>query len=88
MAVRLTSMRKALAQSLDDVFDKEFSDWAVYYERDMDSRTYKIVNVERWINGEREHPAYRWHELLRVGDAPDELGAYVAAMRILEGLDK
>ena len=91
VAIPLTSMRSTLRGNRADtfVFDEEaFRDWAVYYERDMDSRAYKIIKVERWINGEHEDPDYRWKKLLRIGNAQDELDAYTQAMRILEGLDK
>jgi hypothetical protein len=83
-------MRETLAQGLNDAFNDQFRDWAVYYERDMDSRAYKIIKVERWgtYNHREPDPDYRWKKVLRIGNAQDELDAYTQAMRILEGLDK
>jgi len=95
MAVRLTNIRKALAQSLDDIFSEAFTatffhGWAVYYDCDVGNRAYKISKVEPWdkLHHGRIGVPFAAPGLLWVEEAPDELGAYVAAMRILEGLDK
>jgi len=95
MAIPLTNMRKALAQSLDDIFSDAFFDtffhgWAVHYDYDHDNITYRVGKVEPWskvLHGRVGVP-FAAPGLLWVEEAPDELGAYVAAMRILEGLGK
>lgn len=94
MAVPLTNMRKALAQSLDDVFTSAFTDvfhgWAVFYDYDHENMAHRVGNVEPWdmVRHGRIGAPFARPGLLWVEEAPDELGAYVAAMRILEGLDK
>ena len=93
MAVPLTKMRKALAQSLDDVFSEAFTatffhGWAVYYDYNHKNMTYRVRNVELWdkLHHGRIGVPFAEPGLLWIEKAPDELGAYVAAMRILEGL--
>lgn len=95
MAVPLTSMRKALAQSLDDVFDSAFTatffhGWAVYYDYCHDNMTYRVRNVELWdkLHHGRIGSPFAEPGLIWIEKAPDELGAYVAAMRMLEELGK
>ena len=95
MAVRLTNIRKALAQSLDDIFSdaftaKFFHGWAVYYDYDHENMTYRVGNVEPWdklMYGPGGVP-FAAPGLIWIEEAPDELGAYVAAMRMLEELGK
>jgi hypothetical protein len=95
MAVRLTEIRKALAQNLDDIFSEAFTatffhGWAVYYDYCHENMTYRVGNVEPWdklhhgpIGSPFARPGLLWVE-----EAPDELGAYVAAIHVLERLDK
>ena len=90
VAIPLTKMRKTFRdfdRDMDVYVDDRRGDWAVYYERDMDSRAYKIIKVERWINADLGF-AYPPRKVMRISHAQDELDAFMQAMRILEGLDK
>ena len=83
-------MRTTLRGNRADTFiidEEAFPVWAVHYERDMDSRAYKIIKVERWINADLGF-AYPPRKVMRISHAQDELDAFMQAMRILEGLDK
>jgi hypothetical protein len=84
-------MRSTLRGNRADtfVFDEEaFPVWAVHYERDMDSRAFKIIKVEPWATTEYDDAdlGHRWRKLLRISHAQDELDAYTQAMRILKDL--
>ena len=64
--------------------------WAVFYERDIGRRTYRIAKVEPWDIWEHgvPTPRHKHRGLMRIEEAPDELDAYTQAMRRLEGTDK
>lgn len=92
MAVPLTEMRKALAQSLDDIFSDAFFDtfflgWAVHYERYTEDLTYKIIKVEPWskLHHGRIGVPFAAPGLLWIEEGRDEIDAYMEAKRRLEG---
>jgi hypothetical protein len=91
MAVPLTKMREALAQSLDDIFSDAFFDtfhgWAVHYDCDVDSRAYKISKVEPWskLHHGRIGVPFAAPGLLWIEEGRDEIDAYMEAKRRLEG---
>lgn len=83
MAIPLTSMRDTLRglEAKIAIIDEAASHgWAVYYDYHHEDMTYRIAKVEPWDPWEHVQSS----GLMKIEEAPDELGAYVEAMRRLD----